>query len=337
MEVTLPAESATLYVFDPNAPAARAPYAATVWAPYATVLEQQTLTENADVIREANFFWYTVQPDGSIAGAVQSPQAVETARAAGMRVVPSIANGDFDRERVAAVIGDPERRSAHVAEIVALVEANGFDGIDIDYESLHAEDREDFSLFIEALSAALHAKGKYLSVTVHPKTGEDGDWGGPQAQDWARLGAAADAFKIMVYDYHHGAGEAGPIAPLEWADAVLTYAATVVPPAKTTLGVPLYGYDWTGSQGQSLEWRKATALAKQQDAAVQRDPASGEVFFSYGPEGRHTVYFNDAKTLRARLDYLLARHPDIAGISAWRLGGEDPATWQAVRQAFGAD
>ena len=226
------------------------------------------------------------------------------------------------------MIHDPARRRQHVEDILALVRDNGFDGIDIDYESLSPEDRDDFSLFIEELSAAMKAEGKLLSIAVHAKTDDAGAWSGAAAQDWARLGAAVDAFKIMTYDYHNGASEAGPIAPLDWVDDVLSYAATVVPAEKTWMGVPFYGYNWTGSTAQSLNWRQAVKLAEQNGVVPERDAASGEDRFSYG-DGRHTVYFNDAQTLAARLAMLKEKHPGVAGIAIWPLGGEDPENWAA--------
>ena len=315
----------------PTPTPASSSYQATIWVPYMGFLEQKTLTENADVLTEVNFFWYELGADGLIRGAVQSPQGLQAARDAGLRILPSILNGDFDRDRVAAIIHDPARRDEHVAAIVQLVMENNYDGIDIDYESLHAEDRDAFTAFIEALAAALHKEGKLLSTTVHPKTGGGGTWGGPQAQDWARLGAVSDEFKIMIYDYHHGASEAGPIAPLDWADAVLTYAESQVEPGKIFMGVPFYGYDWVGSTGESLEWRQAVKRARIYSAEVQRDASSGEAWFTYD-DGRRAVYFNDAETLRGRLALLRDRHPDIAGVSIWRLGGEDPANWAVLRE-----
>ena len=247
--------------------------------------------------------------------------------------MPSIQNAGFNREAVAAIIHDPARRAQHVQDLVALVTANGFDGLDLDYESLNPEDRDDFSLFVEELAAALHARNKLLSIAVHPKTAEPGTWNGPQAQDYARLGAAVDEFKIMTYDYHWSTSEAGPIAPLDWVDQVLAYAATVVPPEKTYLGVPFYGYDWTGSTGEPLNWRQATKLASQNNAELQRDASSGEAWFTYG-DGRHTAYFNDAETLRQRLQSAFERHPALAGVAIWALGGEDPENWSVLDQAF---
>jgi spore germination protein len=305
--------------------------AVSIWAPVAGFLEQQTIQQNADLLDEINFFWYTLGAGGSIDGGIMAAEAVQAARDAGLRVVPSIVNGGFDAQRVSLVVNDPARRTQHIQDILALIDANGYDGIDIDYESLNPADRDPFSLFIEELAAALHAEGKWLSIAVHAKTDDAGAWSGAAAQDWARLGAAVDAFKIMTYDFHNGASEAGPIAPLDWVDAVLSYAATVVPPEKTWMGIPVYGYNWTGSAAQSLNWRKAMQLAEQQGAQPQRDPASGELWFSFS-DGQHTVWFNDGETMAGRLALLAEKHPTVAGIAIWPLGGEDPANWTAIHQ-----
>ncbi len=304
-----------------------------IWAPVAGFLEQQTMQQNADVLDEVNFFWYTLGADGSIGGGAMASQAVQVAREAGLRVVPSIVNGGFDAQRVSLVVNDPARRAQHIADILALVRDNDYDGIDIDYESLDPADRDAFSLFIEELAAALHAEGKLLSIAVHAKSDDAGAWSGAAAQDWARLGAAVDSFKIMTYDFHNAASEAGPIAPLDWVDAVLSYAARVVPPEKTWMGVPVYGYDWAGGGGRSLNWRQALKLVEQNSAQPQRDPASGELWFSYN-DGRNTVWFNDGETLAGRLELLAEKHPAVAGIAIWPLGGEDPANWTAIRDAL---
>jgi spore germination protein YaaH len=302
----------------------------TIWAPYAGVLEINTLVANADLLSEINFFWYELGEDGQIVGGVKSEAALDKARAQGVRVLPSIVNRGFSREAVLAAIETPEARREHIAAIVELVETNGYDGIDIDYESLSAEDRDLFSTFIEELAAALHAIDKLLSIAVHAKTDDAGSWGGPAAQDWARLGAVVDFFKIMTYDFHYGASTAGPIAPVSWIDDVLSYAATVVPPAKTYAGIHFYGYEWVGQSGKGIEWQQAAKTAQLHNATVERDE-SGEAWFTFD-DGRFTVYFADAENLRVKLSAISAAHPDLAGIAIWRLGGEDPENWTAIRE-----
>lgn len=334
--VTLPGRSMTLLVesepmraTDSALPTAVEPPEVTIWAPYASQLEIDTLAANADLLREVNFFWYELTEDGQITGGVKSKLALDQARALGLRVVPSIVNRGFSREAVLAAIGTPDARRAHIDAIVTLVTSNGYDGIDIDYESLAAEDRELFTVFIEELATALDTVDKELSIAVHAKTDDAGTWNGPAAQDWARLGAAVDRFKIMTYDYHYGGSTAGPIAPLTWIDEVLRYAATVVPPEKTYAGIHFYGYEWVGAAGKGIEWRQAMKTLAQQGATLQRD-ASGEAWYTYDDD-RFTVYFADAENLRVKLAAISAAHPELAGIAIWRLGGEDPANWAAIR------
>jgi spore germination protein YaaH len=116
-------------------------YRVAIWATYAGFLEQETLAANAGVVDEVNFVWYTLESGGKISGSIQSPEALQAARAAGLRVVPSIANAGFSRDAVIEAIGEPAARTGHVQELAMLVEENDFGGIDIDYESLVAEDR----------------------------------------------------------------------------------------------------------------------------------------------------------------------------------------------------
>ncbi|RLC92427.1 MAG: glycoside hydrolase, partial [Chloroflexi bacterium] len=228
-------------------------------------------------------------------------------------------------------------RAAHVNALVNETLAYGYDGIDIDYESLPGlADRDGFSLFVEELAAALHAQGKLLSVTVHPKTSEPGSWGGPQAQDWARIGAAADRFRVMTYAYHWGTGEPGPIAPLWWMEDVMALATSAVPPNRVYVGLHFYGYDWGENSVNSLTWENAQALITAYRVTPQWKTASGwgravsEPWFAYtdGEGHSHQAWYADENSIKARLR--LVQQYGLGGIAVWRLGGEDPANWSVI-------
>ena len=316
----------------PQSPAPSAEsYQVSVWAMSLDSKIEQILLANQKLISEVNPVWVQLGANGDLHVSGASQATVSKLHEIGLRVVPSIQNSEFNREYVYDAIHDPASRAAHIDEIVQLVLENGCDGIDIDYESLAAEDREDYSRFMEELGVALHKHDKVLSTAVHPKTDENGSWDGPQAQDWARLGAAVDEFKIMTYDYHWATSEAGAIAPLDWVNQVLDYAATTVAPEKTYLGVHFYGYDWRGRNAEGLEWRQIQARLQSQNAEVQRNEA-GEAWFQYDAGGNHTVYFTDAQALDERLSIRLAAHPQLAGIAIWRIGGEDPDNWAVIRK-----
>ena len=301
--------------------------------PYAGAAGQQSLLDNLDAVDEINFFWYVMTAEGTIVdqSSAEHRALLPTIRQAGLRVVPTVIN-EFDPDRVHAVLHDEAKRTAHIQALVELVQENAYDGIEIDYEGLHATSRDDFSAFIEELARALHREKKRVAIAVHPKTAPGGSWDGPRAQDWTRIGAAVDEFKIMTYDYHWSTSEAGPIAPPHWIDQVLTFAEQVVLADKIWMGIPFYGYVWKEKDGLGLTWREMEQRAKLFRAQPTRDPDSQEMTFTYvtAQQETYTAYYQDAASIAAKLDVLLNKHPDIAGICIWRLGDQDPAVWEVI-------
>jgi spore germination protein len=298
-------------------------------------------------IDELSPVWYQVDAsaDGSVVpySGARDAALVAEAHAGGTLVIPLINNaygGVFDPAPVSAIIHDPARRAAHAAALVSEVLAYGYDGIDIDYESLNGQDdREAFSSFVEELAAALHAEGRLLSVTVHPKTAEPGAWPGVQAHDWSRIGAAADRVRVMTYAYHYSTGGPGPIAPLFWMEEVAAFAASVMPPERVYLGIHFYGLDWGNGPATALEWedvaeRSATyRVSSRWEGAGALGQAIAEPWFSYVAGGtEHQVWYADSRSVAARLQ-LVPRHR-LGGIAVWRLGGEDPGNWTAIAAVF---
>ena len=302
------------------------------------------IVANADVFSEISPFWYRVLADGRVAPYTTATGAsyvdaslLSFLRARGILVIPTVANivdGVWDGAAVRAIVADPQLRAANIANLVSLAVNNGYDGIDLDYEDLTAADRAAYTSFVRDLAAALHGAGKLLTVNVYAKTEEPGSWDGPRAQDWQAIGEAADQVRIMTYEYSWSTSAPGPIAPVSWVDDVIGFARTQIPAAKIVQGVPLYGYDWVGQRGTDIVWTQAMSLASQYAAAIRWDAASASPWFDYlAGSTRHTVWFENAASVDAKLAVAAAH--DIGGVTLWRLGGEDPGAWPALRTRLG--
>jgi spore germination protein YaaH len=221
-----------------------------------------------------------------------------------------------------------------VAAIVALVERQHYAGIDIDYEDLHASDRSAFTAFITQLAGALHAKGKVLSVDLFAKPDNRGYDQRNVAQDYQAIGQVADQVRLMGYDYHWTSSAPGPVAPIGWIRAVLRYAKTQIPASKIILGVPLFGYDWTGGHGTPVSWLQAFQLSEQYGGQPHFDAASQSPWFAYtDPSGRrHVVWFENGPSTQAKFE--AAESAGIGGVYVWMYGLEDTSIWTALRQSL---
>ena len=304
-----------------------------------------SIVANADVFSEISPFWYRVLADGRIlpyttgsGASYEDPTILAFLRSRGILVIPTVANvvnGVWDGAAVSRILADPQLRAVNLNALVNLAVARGYDGIDLDYENLAASDRAAFTSFVQQLAGALHGQGKLLTVNVYAKTSEPGTWNGPQAQDWRAIGQAADQVRIMTYEYSWSTSPPGPIAPVNWVNDVIAYATSQIAPGKILQGIPFYGYDWVGQRATDLVWTEAMGLASHFAVPVIWDNASASPWFEYvSGTTRHTVWFENGSSVAAKL--AVTRIHDVGGIGVWRLGGEDPANWSAVRAQFGA-
>jgi spore germination protein len=299
--------------------------------------------QNRHAVTEVSPWIYGLDSSGQIVTQYPPGQAetisadIGKLRAAGMRIVPSLADvtgGRWSYRPVAQVLHSPALMARQIDAIAALVEANHYAGIDIDYEQLRAGDRRDFTTFCERLATALHAKGKVLSVALFAKTSDAGNSPTNVAQDYRAIGQAADQVRLMGYDYHWASSAPGPIAPVDWLRDVLRYAKTQIPAGKIVLGIPLYGYDWSGGHGTVVSWLQALRLSREYHAAPRYDTWAQSPWFTYTDSAgrKHTVWFENAASSRAK--FAVAQGAGIGGVYLWMSGYEDTGTWAALRQVL---
>ncbi len=300
---------------------------------------KESFFANADIIDDISPFWYSTDAGGRLYG-TRDDELVRIAHEHNVRIIPSVHNVTANPGVVVGVLRNPTVRARHVQNIVDEVLARGYDGIDIDYESLDASLREPYSAFIRDLSAGLRQHGKLLTVAVHAKDSDYGGLGG--FQDWAEIGQYVDQLRIMTYDYHWRGSGPGPVAPAYWIDAVAEYARSVVDPSKVFIGVHFYGYDWPpGGNATPRPWSVIEDIINEQGATVNfmERNSSGPVeesYFSYrSAQGTRQVWFMTETGLASKVQTV--QELDLAGIAIWQLGYEKPAYWRTLRDTMVED
>lgn len=286
-------------------------------------------------VNDAFLFSAALTPDGRVTLAGDERATISAAaelESRGARVWLTLVNDVLpaggalpslkDASIVHGLLEDAKRAEHHEEEILALARRLGVSGIDIDYENLSFEDRAAFIRFIASLSLRTRDAGVSLSVTVQPKTREVRS-SGPGAMDWSGLCPFVDRLQVMLYNLHSGASGPGPIATPEWIENVLAFAILECPASRVVPAVKLSGMDWGPARVQGIQYQQAMELARRQKVPISRDP-NGCPWFTYpGPDGRHTVFFEDAESIEGKL-----RTVDRLGfdrVILWSVGREDPA------------
>ncbi|WP_051970296.1 glycoside hydrolase family 18 protein [Kitasatospora azatica] len=235
--------------------------------------------------------------------------------------------------------------------------AGVFDGVDIDWEYpggggdagnvVRPEDGRNYTLLMQEFRRQLDALGrqqhKHLLLTDAVPSGE----GKQQQLEVRKVARSVDWMNLMTYDFHGSWEAQGPTdhnANLysDPADAapdnkgysvdrvVQDYLDRGVPASRLVLGVPFYGYGWTGvpAGAKSGLYQPATGLAQGGNLPYnQIKDLPGTVVYdrehgaSWKYDGSNFWSFDTPQLLARKAEY--ARCNGLAGVMAWALDNDD--------------
>jgi spore germination protein YaaH len=230
------------------------------------------------------------------------------------------------------IVNNPGIRQYWLDSIMNQVNANGYDGVTLDFEAGYAQDRDAFTSFVTTLAGLLHSEGKTLMLAVSPKTADVPNHPRSTFFDYNALSAQADEIFVMAWGIHYATSAPGAQDDMTWQSQVIKYVASLPRVNKYILGMQLYAMDWANGGGlahpaSSYEYAGAMALAQSVGATPTRDPKADALTFSYtdASGNPHTVWFTNASTEGDRI--ALAQTNGFGGVGVWRLGEEDQQLW----------
>ena len=348
------------------------------WIPYYGMnTALPTAVANADLIQEVMPFWYTLKLNskskapyildlytpGNPSVAIDVPLA--TMRNSGFKIIPTITDGT-EKLVLAKLLAKSGDRAAIVKPIVDLVTNKNYDGIDLDFEGFAFVDgtaswpttKPNWILFVKELSAALHAKGKLLSITAPVHFALTEKQKGYTVYAWAEIAGYIDRLRIMTYDY--STSKPGPIGPISWVERTVKYATSVMPANKVYIGLAGYGRDWVTkvdgicpanlikvisptAKAATFIMRNATTLATTYGAIPTYNEEYQEATFTYqktyngnNASGQATsctatriAWYQNPASYLARAQ-LVAKYR-LGGVAEWTIGMEEQAATDGIR------
>ncbi|MGZ4113436.1 MAG: LysM peptidoglycan-binding domain-containing protein [Tumebacillaceae bacterium] len=302
--------------------------------------------EGAESLSGIYPLWFQVSPSEpwklqSFATESQIQNTVQQAKERQVKVIATLSNLYYN-----GVVSGKEvahqamtlYRDALFESLVTTYQHYGLDGIQLDWVDIYEADRETFAEWIVRLGDVCKSNGLLLVVNV-PMTA--GMQRGPDAGLFPLrpIGKVADFVALLLNSEHRMYTGPGPLSSLSWTEAGIQNAIQHgVAPQKILLGIAGYAYDWKASSQvpEYLSYEGAMNRARQYRANVQFDTKSQTPMFRYtdASGGEHQVWFENSSSLSQKIT--LVNRYELAGITLWRLGIEDPGLWALLRYRWGS-
>ncbi len=278
---------------------------------------------------------YVKNADGEIRNTIDKDY-LSWANRVGYKVWPTIKNDDIGIANTSLLVTDMYKRKEFVDNVVAICKEYNFSGINLDFENMYEEDKEEFAELVRELSCTLRRNDIVSTVDVNVPDGAP-TWS--LCYDTKAISEAADYVMLMAYDqYGQSSNTPGPVASLAWVEANLVklIERDKVNSEKLVLCVPFYSRYWRTKDGVvkstvALTMEKAKGYVKSNSNSVEWNERAGQYIVEY-ISGADTVfvYVEDEKALREKLK--LIEKYDLAGYAAWRRGFETDDVWNVIAE-----
>ena len=278
--------------------------------------------------------WFSVgmEADGTLGGDhgwgdAEADAVIAAAHAVGASVVLSTTR--FGGAELHPLLSDPAARSLAIDNLVARMLEGGGDGIDVDFEGLWADDRDNMIAFVHELRADLDAAqpGSLLTLAT-PAVDWNGSW------DYDEIMVSADVLFIMGYAFAGTWSNPGPNGPLDplsgthslrWSVQDYLQWGGAQNAHKVVLGLPLYGHTWqassgdigASSSGDSWSTLYASGLALEAEHGSSWEPISATVWSAWQDNGWWQAWYENAESIGMKAT--MAFDEGIGGFGFWAL------------------
>ncbi|MBO5237944.1 MAG: LysM peptidoglycan-binding domain-containing protein [Lachnospiraceae bacterium] len=328
-----------------STPSELQPYRFVVTNGYAyPFINNWVLTQTLPYLSRLSVFSYGFSTEGEIIpptldDSFMIQATLEYSSAPFLTLTPFDASGRFNNNLISAVINNPSVKNTLIDNLVITVSEKGFQGVDIDFEYILAEDRIAFADFVRDVRIAINQLGYPVTVALAPKTSDNQPGLLYEGKDYALLGEAADEVLLMTYEWGYTYSEPMAVAPINNVRRVVEYALTRIPHEKINLGIPNYGYDWPlpyekgVTRATTIGNIEAITIAANNGAEIQFDETAMSPFFTYtNNEIAHEVWFEDVRSMQTKFN--LVEEYDLHGMGYWQIMRLFRANWLLLADRF---
>ncbi|MEI3245438.1 MAG: glycosyl hydrolase family 18 protein [Lachnospiraceae bacterium] len=274
--------------------------------------------------------WFTVADTEGNITSLASAAYVQQAHDAGVEVWGLIDNFT-NKIDMTAFMSNTAARTNMINQLITQAMTCGMDGINLDFESIKADQAVYYTELIRELSIACRKNGLVFSIDDPvPKFSSH--------YNRSVQGQVADYVIIMGYDENTaGSEKAGSNASLNFVAEGIEQTLKEVPASKVINAMPFYtrlwieSYDNGALECQTLGMTDANAYAREKGMDIYWDAASGQNIAELDTEQNlQKMWLEDDKSLEEKLKLLNTYQ--LAGGAFWKLGFESSEIWTLIGQ-----
>ena len=308
-------------------------------------IDREVLVQTLPYLSELRVFSYGFTMEGELLppsygdDSRMIAQALQFGTQPILTLTPFGEDGNFNNQLINSVVNNAAYTERLIRELLETMDAKGYEGVDIDFEYILAQDRDAFSAFVRRVAEAMRASGYHTSVALAPKTSAGQAGLLYEGKDYRALGEAADHVLLMTYEWGYTYGPPMAVAPVNQVRRVVEYALTEIPAEKVDLGIPNYGYDWPlpfergVTKATTVGNVEAVRIAVEQGAEIMFDSLAESPYFTYTANGTaHEVWFEDVRSLQAK--FRLIREYNLHGCGYWQIMKWFRANWLLLHNQF---
>jgi len=261
------------------------------------------IIKNYDIISHTGTY---IDRNGKIreSGRRQSQLIRETVSYSGKISYPIISFNNSKSAR--RILESSKLRSKTVKSIIDFSKRRRLKGVHLDIERLpvHLNQR------ITELVAELKKKSRdmVISFALYPQIQKNNRY--RNLHNLKELAPHVDIFVIMCYDLHGPGKTAGPVTSIKWSKKNIIYAMKYLDRKKLVLGIPSYGYCFTGNNTKAV----STRYIKSHPRMKQIRHSSGTLLLK---NNSSKCYISDKHT-RKKMKFL-AEQQGLRGWAIWRI------------------
>ena len=292
------------------------------------------LEQLVEIAKEMNVIsptWYRLTDTEGNISSLADADYVTRAHEMGLQVWALIDNFDqnvstFD------LLSSSAARAVLIDNMMAEAKKYGFDGWNIDFETMTSKTGPHYIQFIKELSVRCRQEGIILSVDNYVPAPYNAFY------DLESQGKVVDYVIIMAYDEHYSGSEAaGSVSSIGFLKEAVNGTLAKVPRERIVMGVPFYTRLWAEQEvdgevklsSEALTMSGAQDVLERNGVNAEWDAATGQNYAEYTKDGiTYKIWLEDTDSLHERLKVIAGAN--VAGVAAWRLGFETEDVWPII-------